>query len=427
MKINKVVILLFIISSMAVSLYFTDIFAQDEEGEAKGMPGAEVIKALGKPIQALIKPAGPENIKTSVYTTKTKDKWEISIDRYNAKDLESTQYKGAVVLCHGFNFNSNFWNIDSRCSLANYLAENGYDVWVPSLRGSGSSSKPLLSRFRSIAKFELKTIPQMFIKGPFDIAKFGWTIDDHISQDVPAIIDFVKKKSGFNKIYWIGHSMGGIVMFGYLETEGQGDIAGFIPVGSMMAIPQPLTPHLETIANQKPLLTASLLVNTTVASQFRNFTLGTVKHPIEELLFERDNMYNDVMFRFFRLCVDDTSAGVVTQFSDSIRKGEISSKDGRYSYTDNMRLIKVPMLIIGGSKDGFVSEKELKVSYDMVSSRDKSLVVFSKANGYLTDYGHCDLILGKNSKAEVYPVILSWLDERTRERWWKKLPIMRQQ
>lgn len=266
----------------------------------------------------------------------------------------------------------------------------------------------------------------MLVKAPFDIAKLGWTIDDHIYKDVPAIIDLVKDESGFDKIYWIGHSMGGIIMFGYLETKDQRDIAGFIPLGSMMVIPQPLTPHLQRIADQKPLLTASLLINTTVASQLRNFTFGTVKHPIEDLLFERENMHDEIVIRFFRACIDDTSAGVVTQFSDSIRKGNILSYDGRYNYTKNMKRINVPMLIMGGSRDGFVDAEALKDSYDMVSSRDKTVVIASKANGYSTDYGHCDLILGKDSEKEVYPVILNWLDERAmRKSWMEKLPLMR--
>ena len=199
----------------------------------------------------------------------------------------------------------------------------------------------------------------------------------------------------------------------------QKKIAGFIPMGSMMVIPQPLNSHLKTIANQKPLLTASLLVNTTVASQIRNFTFGAVKHPLEELLFERENMYDEVMFRFFRTCIDDTSAGVVSQFSDSIRKGEMLSSDGRYSYTNNMSRVSVPILIMAGASDGFVTEEVMKGSYDRVSSKDKSMLIFSKANGYSADYGHCDLILGKNSEKDVYPPILQWLDKRTAKRFWK--------
>jgi polyhydroxyalkanoate synthase len=402
MKISKIVALIFVVFSIPVLLCLSDVSAESAKDALKGNVSLEVRDVGAKPAKVVKK----------VHSIKTEDRWEISIDRFRAESGRSP--KAAVILCHGFNINNNFWDIDSRSSLARFLARGGYDVWAPSLRGSGQSSKPILSRMRGIVKFDVRDIPGMFIKAPFDIAKFGWTIDDHIHQDLPAIIDFVKEKSGFDKLYWIGHSMGGIVMYGYLETEGQEDIAGFIPISSMMLIEQPLTPHLKRIASQKPLLTASLLVNSTVASQARNFTLGTVKHPIEDMLFKRENMYTDVMYRFFRLCIDDTSAGVVTQFSDSIRKGSILSHDGKYNYTANMYRIKVPIMVMGGGADEFADETVLKKSFGRVTSRDKSIVVFSKEKGYSVDYGHCDLILGKNSKKEVYPVILSWLDKRAK-------------
>ncbi len=394
-KISKIIALFFIVVS--ISMF-------------SPLPGAFAAEAAPEPVK----------VKTKVYTTKTGDDWEISINRYIAEGKDAQEPKAAEILCHGFNINNKFWDLDKRSSLARFLTRAGYDVWAPSLRGSGLSSKPILSRIRGIVKFEIEDMPQMLVKAPFDITKFSWTIDHHIHKDVPAIIDFVKKKSGFDKVYWIGHSMGGIVMFGYLETENQDNIAGFIPISSMMVISQPLNPHLKSIADQKPLLTASLLVNSTVASQLRNLTFGTVKHPMEELLFKRENMYDEVMFRFFRTCIDDTSAGVVSQFSDSIRKGEMLSSDRKYSYTDNMSLVNVPILIMVGASDGFVTEKVMRDSYDMVSSKDKNIIIFSKAHGYSTDYGHCDLILGKNSEKEVYPVILEWLDKRAAKKWGQK-------
>jgi len=353
-------------------------------------------------------------VATKVYSVKTDDGWTLSLNKYALKD-ESLKKKAAVILCHGFNINNRFWDLDKRCSIARYLAGNGYDVWVPSLRGSGLSSKPILADMRGMLKLDIVNVPQVLMKAPFDLTKFDWTIDDHIHRDVPVIIDLVRKESGFDKIYWIGHSMGGIIMFGYLENENHdtSKIAGFVSIGSMMVITQPLSAGLKMIANQKPLLTASLLINTTAVSQFRNFTLGTVKSPIEELLMNSENMEADVMYKFFNIAIDDTSPGVVAQFSDSIKTGKMVSSDKSYSYTANLRLVNTPILVLGGNKDGFVSEEGLQKTYMMVGSKDKEVVIFSKSNGYSADYGHCDLILGKDSEREVYPVILNWLDGRT--------------
>jgi len=349
----------------------------------------------------------------------TDDNWEISIRRYRVKDGGDRKAKAAVILCHGFNFNNLFWDIDKEVSLPRYLAENGYDVWAPSLRGSGLSSKPLISGLRELTKLDVKNIPRAVAKAPSDITKVNWTIDDHIYEDAPAVIGYVKEKSGFDKVYWIGHSMGGIIMYAYLETVGQDDIAGFIPIGSMMVIPRPLSPHLKTIAEQEQLMTASLIINTRAAADIRNLTLGAVKHPMEDLLLRRENVNEDVLFKLFRECIDDTAPGVVKQFSRSIRNGGIlsSASGGReYNYTEKLNLIRVPVFLMAGGADAFVTECSLKDCYRALSSRDKRMEIFSEENAYSADYGHSDVVIGKRSKEEVYPVILRWLDRRTAAR-----------
>ncbi len=355
-----------------------------------------------------------ESIRLEGYTANTRDGWELSIVRYSLPG--ASPKKAAVILCHGFNLNNKFWDLDKRSAMARYLAANGYDVYAPDLRGSGKSSKPLFSRLKGLFKFDVEDMPHMFIKAPTDLTKFNWTIDDHIHSDIPAILKLVREKSGFDKVYWIGHSMGGLIMYGYLEIYGSEFIAGFVPMSSMIVIPDPLNEHLKLIAEQKPLMTASLIVNTTAASQLRNFTFGTVKHPIEDLLMDTQNMHDDVVFRFFRLSIDDTAPGVVSQFSDSIREGKIISTRATYSYSDRLHLIKTPMLFMLGSNDGFLSEKEVLTAYNSVSSLDKEMLIFSRENGHLADYGHCDLVVGKNSAVDVYPAVLTWLEQRISQR-----------
>lgn len=406
MKISKSALMALITASLFIFINAGGVFAQNI---LDNLPLAgDLIHGIGFDVNK-----EPPDIDIKIYNVRTKDNWTLSISRYIAKD-PSVKKKAAVILCHGFNINNKFWDLDKSCSLAAYLARAGYDVWSPSLRGAGLSSKTLIADVRNLIKPDLFNIPQTLIKAPFDFTKFDWSIDDHIYKDAPAIINLAKKESGFNKVYWIGHSMGGIIMFGYLEAEKRNDIAGFIPIGSMIFIDCPPPPRLKMIAEQRPLLTTSLLINTLAAPQFRDFTLGVVKSPIEELLLKRENMDKKIALRFFREAIDDTSPGVVSQFSNSIKAGKMLSKNGKFNYTDALGRVKTPMLMLAGGDDGFVSEGALKKSFDGVSSKDKTMTVFSRANGYSADYGHCDLILGRNSEKEVYPVILNWLDARTR-------------
>ena len=356
-----------------------------------------------------------KSISTTEHITKTKDDWEISIKRYLSTDTDKRP-KGAVILCHGFNFNNLFWDIDPRSSLSRYLAKNGYDVWSPSLRGSGLSSKTFAASFKDITRVKPQNIPRMLAKTAKDMTKRTWTIDDHIHQDVPAIVDYVREKSGFDKVYWIGHSMGSIIMFGYLETEGEERIAGFIAIGSMVVMTNPLTPQLQKIADQEEILAASLLINTKAAGDLRSITFGAVKYPMEEVLLDRENMHREAVARLFRECIEDTSSGVIRQFSRSIREGRMLSSllsEEQYDYTANLGKITIPVMVAAGGRDGFVDQNAVIGCYHAVSSLDRRIVIFSKENGYSADYGHSDVLLGKMSEKEVYPVMLDWLDERT--------------
>jgi polyhydroxyalkanoate synthase len=366
-------------------------------------------------------------IRIEEHTVETADNWRISIARYRDKKRPDGSFKPAVILCHGFNFNNLFWDLDESVSLARYLAEKGYDVWSPSLRGSGKSSKSVMSNLRQGFKFNLEAIKD----GIADLNKFNWTIDDHIQKDAPAIIEYVKKESGFDKVYWIGHSMGGIVMYGYLETVRQDDIAGFMPIGSMTWIDHPLPPHLQKVADQESLLQASLIINTRAAAQLRGWTFGAVKYPIEELLFKRENVDEKVAALLFKKGVDDTAPGVIAQFSKSLKAGYMLSNDGSVSYAEKLKDLEVPIMIIAGADDAFASFESLVDCHSTVASTDKTFILFSKEFGYSEDYGHSDVIIGKNSKEEIYPIILSWLDRRAwhtnlvnRTRYeWKRLCI----
>ena len=52
------------------------------------------------------------------------------------------------------------------------------------------------------------------------------------------------------------------------------------------------------------------------------------------------------------------------------------------------------------------------MTFNALGSGDKTLYVFSKANGHVADYGHCDLAWSRYAPREVFPVVIDWLDRR---------------
>ena len=128
------------------------------------------------------------------HPTETDDGWTLALKRY--RRAGNTGLLGPVVLCHGFSTNGFFWDLDEAHSLARYLADRDFDVWVVSLRGAGASTKPGFSAIKGIITTRLADLPATISRSTLDPKKFYWTVDDYIDHDVPAIISYVTGATG---------------------------------------------------------------------------------------------------------------------------------------------------------------------------------------------------------------------------------------
>ena len=55
--------------------------------------------------------------------------------------------------------------------------------------------------------------------------------------DVPAILDYVRRETGHDRVNWVGHSMGGMLMFAFLELDSHPErIANFVGMGSTIIL-----------------------------------------------------------------------------------------------------------------------------------------------------------------------------------------------
>lgn len=120
--------------------------------------------------------------------------------------------KPAIVCLHGMFHNRMIWH-PLRCNgLADKFVSEGYQVWLPEIRGHGRS--------------------------PVNNNYFKNSFEDIIKYDLPAISDFVEEKTD-NSAIWIGHTLGafyigGAVARGYLKQE---QIKGLAFIGSQVEKP----------------------------------------------------------------------------------------------------------------------------------------------------------------------------------------------
>ena len=330
------------------------------------------------------------------------DGFQLTIEHFSSRTD-----RPPVVLCPGFGGNRFNFDLDENHSLARYLDKEGFDIWTVELRGHGRSQFKADSLIRG-------HVPD-------------WNMDDHIEKDVPAILDAITKLTAHRKLIWIGHSLGGMVVYCLLARypEFARFFVGLITIGS--------PGHVERKGGK--LIAAAMLSLLSLKRQG-----GLPTRPLMRILFSPaaqriglkrlwrlwlnpDNMDRAVLQSTMRLGTENFSPGILRQWLASMRMRSLISSDGSFDYFQKMNKVDIPVLFIGGTVDRLAPVSSINAVYDRVQSLDKRMRIFGKRGFELmagsspkqrsdkVDYGHDDLLLGEASYSEVFPYIARWIEE----------------
>jgi len=304
--------------------------------------------------------------------------------------LKNPRQRTPVVLSHGFLVNSRFLNLTREYSLAQYLAEEGFDVWNLSFRGTGRSLSPL------------KNTPKK------------WTMDDMINDDLSSVIRYVQKQSGSPRVNWVGFEMGGLVLYGYLQkNRSRSGIGALVTIGAPVTFSDREQEPMKMLLKLDKSPTWKKIILYLDGPLMKRSIIPLVP-AIEKFFYNPENIDQEVKQRLFETALAPVNPGVLDHVITMIRKDEFVSARGDYSYRKNLGKVRVPVLLIGGEKDAVAPPKALRATYRELKSRDRTRRIFGSRPKDSVAYGHYDLILGKKAKEEVFPLIASWLKKRDR-------------
>lgn len=234
-----------------------------------------------------------------------------------------------------------------------YLADQGFDVWIPELRGHGLSPKG--DAFSKI------------------------NAEDQIRYDLPAIQDHVFRITRA-PAFWIGHSFGGLFIIASLSMRWlrQEIVRGMVTFGSQISfgdtylkIP-PLTWILRLLLRIVGYLPAPKL------------GLGPEIEP----------------------------AGVILE---TIRWkklfGKWTNSEGD-SYWPGLNDIRIPVMSFAAADDKNDPAEGCRLIHDEYGSRDKAFFVLGIRDGFVKDYDHVGMVVSKEAQSEVWPKVGGWMRER---------------
>jgi pimeloyl-ACP methyl ester carboxylesterase len=321
--------------------------------------------------------------RASIEFARTADGWDLALHHYQGRRDD----RPPVILCPGYACNRHFIDFDDRYSLARFLARRGLDAWVLELRGHGYSEpvEPRQGR--------------------------GWTFDDLVRFDVPTAIVHVRAQCADRRPVWIGHSMGGMVLYAALGQEPalQESVSGLVTLATPVAFP--------AVTSQLMRGLGELLLVLPVPERLPQHGVLTALWSavgwaprLAEVGMNPANVDHRAFGEALRRSICNVPRSLLRQLAQWSLSGEFASWDRRVDYRANLGRIRVPALIVAGAADQLAAPTMVRFAYDHISSAQKRYREFAVSRGDSADYGHVDLVFGRRAPEEVFPVIGEWIE-----------------
>jgi lysosomal acid lipase/cholesteryl ester hydrolase len=327
----------------------------------------------------------------------TEDGWHLGMRHFRPEHPDPGKYP--VVLCHGLGLNGTFWTITDD-HLPAQLAARGYEVFVVDLRGSGASHRDgLLGKINR----GLRQTPLLEIK------EGKWTVDDQSFQDVPAILHYVEAATGSPKVNWVGHSLGGMLIYPFLEFSPEaGRIASYVGMGATAILAE--APQRDMLRANRGLRILLLGISTGRAARPMMFIRPPNMGAIDRFYFTPEVVDQRTVSRFYGYTLENPGRGALKQLDPYLACGHMLSADRQIDYAAHLGRVTVPTLLVAGEADIMSDIPSTELTFDALGSPDKTLIRFGRREGQVADYGHCDLVWSRNAPAEVFPALADWLD-----------------
>jgi pimeloyl-ACP methyl ester carboxylesterase len=317
------------------------------------------------------------------HRAKTADGWELAMVRYPARGKATGR---PVILVHGIAANDRNMDLDDEHSMARWFAARGREAWTLSLRGTGDSDAA----------------------NPREGRAADSDFDTYWKEDVPAALAKVRQVSGATQVDWVGHSMGGMVLYAYLAQGGTG-----IGAGATLGTPTRLDfgtgtdRLLGTVSGAFPKTGAfPSALGAALAAPFQ----GAVDDgPFQRLFYDPQNTKLEVWQRLMAYGTADVSFGVARQLTSMMRDGRFTSGDGGFDFRAAMKDIKTPLLVVAGRRDRIALVPAVRDAYRALGGSKEWLLV-SVANGAKAEYGHMDLVIGEHAPRDVWLPVLDFLE-----------------
>lgn len=319
-----------------------------------------------------------------IHFARAADGWRVALMRYRPTTIAAN--RPPLLLVHGVGANRYNFDLTDETSLARFLVESGYDVWLIELRGRGYSTRPRL----------------------FSGLRYDWSFDEYVEQDLPAAAATIARVTGAPALHLIGFSTGALAAYAWLT-----DPHRTVAVASLVSIGGP-----SSFKRAGSHVSGRVLRN---LRWLRHRFLMRVAAPISgywhpsplQIIHNPENLAGAVQRRAMVNLIANFSRNELLQYGDWLVNDVFRSIDQRRDYRAELPRIVTPALFLAGPRDLLAPPDAVKDAFDAISSTDKRFVICSRAQKFSVNYGHFDLLLGSHAPKEIYPLVRDFIAAHT--------------
>lgn len=279
---------------------------------------------------------------------------------------------GRPVFCvHGLGANHRAFHFPDR-SMAEWLAGRGRDVWLAELRGHGAS----------------------------EADGWEWRLDDHVTEDVPALLDGVLRETGAEAVDWIGHSMGGLLLLCHGIFEPDPRVARGVAVGSALDYRTGET-GFRQLLSVRPLLMQLGAIPYGMLVHLLAPAVGRGLDALAAFNVWPPNIEAGFARRLHAQCFGTIPSSLLESLATTFEEPGLRLQDG-FRFLEHADRPDFPMLLVAGGRDRQVDPAAVAETSEMVGP-NAGVAVFD-------DYGHFDLILGRDARRETWTTVAEFLE-----------------
>lgn len=276
--------------------------------------------------------------KKTKYVVETADGWSLVITRYRPTPQAFPQplFGEPMLLVHGFCQNRHAWTSGE---FVKNLLFFGLDIHILELRGHGKSSIAL--QHERCSRFGRKL--------PSDL-DYAWDIDSYFLYDLPAAVAGVRRITRREKIFYCGHSMGGILGYGYAGIHDH--FEGIVTIGAPGELGRGSLP-LKLLAFAEPGIQTA--IDTTLASLNLQRSVAHQLLNLGSLVLRRQSPERPQPFRYRYLPLDTwlkAASDALGYAEESPLLGLVASRINYLARWDRLQMENVRWLLKeGGEKE----------------------------------------------------------------------------